>query len=334
MDEEKKEDNPEFGKVIDALHSKQKLPSLRTYQGDMAEFIKNKNESVVSIAIKEKEGKEKKTKEGKKLESYSKKNTGNFQINLTMAVLSLLLIFGGAAVFFYVFKVLKEEPVSKVAVQEEIIPYSNLITLANITNKSLGPELSKLPLSNGISIVKISDTNGTSFLKAQDFFNFLEVILPASLKRTIKNEYALGIISQNNKNSYFIVITANDFGAAFSAMLDWEGNMEKDLSFLNAETDNFIVASAATTTATTTANAATNGGQASTTLIVEIPMKPESFSWKDVIIKNKDTRALMNEKGESRIAYTFLDKNTILITDNISVIGDISSAYASRSVAR
>jgi hypothetical protein len=53
-----------------------------------------------------------------------------------------------------------------------------------------------------------------------------------------------------------------------------------------------------------------------------------------MIIKNKDTRGFVNEKGKSKIAYTFLDKNTILITNNISVIGDISSIYASRSVAR
>ena len=47
-----------FGRVIKALHNKAKLPSLRTYQGDMAKFIKEKNESVISIAIKEKVKKE------------------------------------------------------------------------------------------------------------------------------------------------------------------------------------------------------------------------------------------------------------------------------------
>ena len=60
MDSENKDKSNEFGRVIDALHSKQKLPSLRTYQGDMAEFIKSKNESVISIAVKEKEKNRKK----------------------------------------------------------------------------------------------------------------------------------------------------------------------------------------------------------------------------------------------------------------------------------
>lgn len=325
--EEKKDNSNEFGKVIDALHSKQKLPSLRTYQGDMAEFIKSKNESVISIAVKTKERKEEKEKEeekakeeekpvsltndditgrDRKIEPRPKHSTKTFQPNFNMIVLSLVLILGGVAVFFYVFQVLQREPPVSVVVEEKIIPYNNLITLANITGQNLGAELGRLSPSNGINVIKISDPNGLFFQKAKDFLGFLGVSLPATLERTLKDEYAIGVFSQNSQNSLFLIITVDDFGGAFSGMLDWEGNMEKDLSFLN------------------TATSSTSSGQAST----------EVFSWKDIIIKNKDTRGLANDKNIAKIAYTFLDKNTILITNNISVIGDISSAYASRSVVR
>jgi hypothetical protein len=216
-------------------------------------------------------------------------------------LLSLLLIGGGVLAYFYVFKIVKEPPVNNVVIKEEIIPYNNLITLANVTNATLGPELTKLSPPGGINLVKISDTNGLSFEKARDFFNFLKISLPPTLERTLKDQYVVGIISQDQENSYFMVITVNDFGQAFSAMLDWEGNMAKDLSFLNAET-----------------STSTEG----------------VFSWKDIIVKNKDTRGLVNEKDQSKIAYTFLDKNTILIINNISAIAEISSVYASRSVAR
>jgi hypothetical protein len=308
MDPEKKEDSNGFGKVIDALHSKQKLPSLRTYQGDMAEFIKSKNESVISIAVKTKERKEEKIEEKKEeikeeikkeeRETHPKRDTKSFQLNFNMITLSLILIFAGGVVLFYVFQALQKEPVAPVVVEEKVIPYNNLITLANITNQNLGEELGRLSPSNGINVIKISDTSGLSFQKAKDFLNFLGVSLPATLERTLKDEYVVGMFYQNNQNSLFFIITVDDFGGAFAGMLDWEGNMEKDLSFLN--------------TATST----------------------EVFAWKDIIIKNKDTRGLANDKNIAKIAYTFLDKNTILITNNISVIGDISSAYASRSVAR
>ena len=313
LDDGAKEASGKFGGVIDALHNKSKLPSLRTYQGDMAEFIKEKNESVISIAVKQKERKEEKKEEEEKFEPLPKSNKKILKANLALIFLSLLLIAGGVSVFLYVFEFIKRGPVNEVVVKTEIIPYNNLITLTNATNKSLGSELGRLSLSGGINIIKISDTSTSdlSFQTTKTFFDFLKISLPGTLRRALQDEYAVGIISQNKESSPFIIIKVDDFGRAFSAMLDWEENMPKDLLFLNILPENDLK------TASTT-----------------IPMKPEVFSWKDVIVKNKDTRALLNEKGKSKIAYTFLDKNTILITNNISVIGDISSIYASRSVAR
>jgi hypothetical protein len=304
MAEEEKKDTPkDFGKVIDALHSKQKLPSLRTYQGDMAEFIKERNESVISIAVKEKE-KERKTEENISLAPKPAVKKEGLKINLTMLLLSILLLAGGTVAFLYIYQFIKKGPTTEVVLETKIIPYNNLITLSDVTNKSLGPELAKLPAGNGISVLKISDANGLALQKSRDFLNFLGVSLPPTLERTLKDEYAVGAFSQDNQTSLFLVISVNDFGQAFSGMLDWEGNMAKDLSFFN------VVAS------------------------TTVPMRPESLSWQDIIVKNKDTRGLVNSKNQAKIAYTFLDKNTVLITNNLSAIGDISSLYASRSVAR
>lgn len=343
-DEEKIEigDAPnDFGRVIDALHSKQRLPSLRTYQGDMAEFIKSKNESVISIAVKEKEKKQEEEREQNILPVIKKTavGEGGFKMNLVTLFLSILLLGGGALAVMFVFDFSKKEQPAEIAIKTEIIPYNNLITLANLTNKNFGTELFKLIPTNGISILKISDQNGNLLQTAKKLFDFLQISLPATLERTIKDDYALGIISQNNQKAYFLVISVNDFGRAFSGMLDWEKNMTNDLSFFEDDpqtalvSDNFPPIATTTATSTKTTNIAST--TATTTIIsVKIPMKPETFIWKDVIIKNKDTRGLINEKGQSQIAYTFLDKNTILIVNNLWAIGDISSIYASRAVAR
>lgn len=316
-EEKKKIDPNEFGKVIDALHNKQKLSSLRTYQGDMADFIKEKNESVVSIAVKEKERKEEKMEEEGKLEPVSKPHKERFQVNLTILALSILLIGGGLVASLYVFNFIKKEPVNLTVIENNIIPYNNLITLANVTDKSLGPELGKLSFGSGVSVIKISDASGLPVSKVKDFFSFMKISPPGALLRTLKNEYAIGAVSQDKKLSFFLVLGVDNFGNAFSAMLDWEENMEKDLSFLNTED-----------------SSAPANLTASTTLSVRIPMKPEVWSWKDIIIKNKDVRGLVNTNGQAKIAYTFLDKNTILIINNLSAIGEISSVYSSRGVAR
>jgi hypothetical protein len=146
--------------------------------------------------------------------------------------------------------------------------------------------------------LKVSTTGDTVVEKAKDFFNLLDISLPGALSRTLKDQYAVGVISQNSGTSPFLIITVNDFGNAFSSMLDWETNMEKDLSFISTATSTDI------------------------------------FAWKDIIVKNKDTRGLVNKYNQAKIVYTFLDKNTILITNSLVAIGEISSAYASRSVVR
>lgn len=333
---EEKDNSAEFGKVIDALHSKQKLPSLRTYQGDMAEFIKEKNESVISIAVKEREKKEEEKWEEKlTLEPKAEKSDREgFQMNFVLTALSLLLLLGGGWAALYVFDFFKEKPTNEIVVETEIIPYNNSITLANVTEKNLGAELAELSPISGINVIMLSDMRGSPVRDAKDFFSFLKISLPGALERTLEGKYVLGILSQSDGNHPFVVFVVNDFGQAFSAMLGWEKNMEKDLAFLiqedvkTAAETNAVASSTANTTTTTASTTA------ATTTQVKIPLLPEGFDWKDVIIKNKDTRALVNQKGQVKIAYTFLDKNTIFITDSTKAVGDMSSAYASRSFAR
>jgi hypothetical protein len=322
MDPEEKEKSPEenFGKVVDALHNKQKLSSLRTYQGDMAQFIRDKNESVITVAVKEKERKEERIESGEEIRPPKPKNPKTFKTNILVIVFSFLFIGGGVAASFYLFKLLQKEPVVEVAVQEEIIPYNNLITLSLVAGGDLGAKLTKLSPVNGINIIKITDTAGMSVAKVKDFFKLAKISLPGDVERSLKDEYAVGAFSQNGKTYYFLAISVDDFGRAFSAMLDWEEKMPEDLAFLNFEPEPVVASSTATTT--------------EVKIKATAPKPEEVFFWKDAIVKNKDTRGFINKYGQARIAYTFLDKNTILIVNGIDAIGEISSAYASRSVAR
>lgn len=310
---ESSSEDANFGKVIDALHNKSKLSSLRTYQGDMAEFIKSKNESVVSIVVKEKERKEereevqeKKDKADGLIPPTKPKPAGlGFQINITIVVLSLVLIVGGAITFLYVYEFINRKPVIQVDEDRQIIPYNNKVTLANVSDINLGPELWKLASQNGVSVVKVSDGNGVTLSRYSDFLGFLKVSPPSTLLRTLGEEYVLGVTTQGDNKSYFLVLTVADFGQAFAGMLEWEGQMIDDLDFLGTE----LAFEASTGT-------------------------PRTFVWRDMIVKNKDTRAFATPYNDVKLAYTFLDKNTILITNSISAIGELSSLYASRSVSR
>jgi hypothetical protein len=356
LSQETEQNSDKFGKVIDVLHSKQKLPSLRTYQGDMAEFIKEKNESVMTVTLKEKKRKEEKEEEKKKEEKLEedlktvetgakqsalpqKTKSKNFKTNILVVFFSLLLLAGGVVASIYIFKLLETEPISEIVIKTAIIPYNSSAKLSNVTKENLRSELAGLPLSNGINVVEISNVGGLPIQIAKDFFGLLGVSLPNALTRTLRSDYVVGVISKDAVNQPFLIITVDDFGRAFSAMLDWEKSMAGDLAFLNFVVQIPLVPKVdiinnASSTATTTLAASSTKSVTNTTEKVQISSIEGPFTWKDIIIKNKDTRGLVNKYNQVKIAYTFLDKNTILIVSDIGMIGEISSAFVSRSVAR
>ncbi|MBN2094197.1 MAG: hypothetical protein JW740_02425 [Candidatus Zambryskibacteria bacterium] len=420
-----------FGRVIKALHNKVKIPSLRTYRGDVSDFIKQKNESVMSITVKEKkrqQEREEKTQEQerikeqmkkeekeinkkqreieeqrkkeeekiareqqemqeiqrkqieeeneqenkkieeekikeiekrvqerkemeekhrieqekileeeakikKKIEEESKKiklpgkNKKNLYTNIIILISSLLLVTGGVLTVLYVLNFLNTKPTTDLSIEVSIIPYNNITTLANVTEDSLGVGLNKLATENGVNLVKISDSSGVSLKTAEQLFSFLNLSLPVGLIRTLQDNYNIGIFSKENRNYPFLILTVDDFGVAFSAMIEWEKYIFEDLAFLNVKPE-------VDTEANNISRSIIENELINTNEDADILINPEVFAWKDVIIKNKDTRGLVNGRGETKLVYTFLDKNTILITNNIHIIGNLTDTYASRAVVR
>ncbi len=313
MNEENNEENNLNGvandkdnvNVIGALHKSEALPSLRTYQGDVAEFIKEKNESVTSIAVKEKE---KRRVEEREESIKSGGKSEGFRISFIAIVLSLFLLFAGAVTVFFVVKFLsKEEPI--ISLKQEIIPYNNEVSLPNLARETFGEQLGLLSEAPGITAIRLSDTSGKSINTLPLFFSFLGANPPSSLSRSLKPEFFFGAMNNSGSISHFLIVSSDDFGIAFSGMLEWETTLAKDLYFLS--------------------NNYSDIENTQTDLEEEVL----GDIWKDVIIKNKDTRSLFSG-NKPIIAYTFLDKSTILITNNLESIGEISSSFASRSVIR
>lgn len=296
-EENKKETGGQIGGVIDALHNKAKLPSLRSYQGDMAEFIKEKNESVVSVAVKEKKREEERREESPKIVLKSKPSSLN--LNFTIIFLSIFLLIGGGAVSLYIYQFINRAPEPEVVDQPEILETNNAVTLANVNKNTLTLELNKMSTTPGISLAKIANLSGQPIKNSTELFEFLEIPETFSIRRTLEDQFMLGTISQNNISASFLIIKVEDFGRAFASMLDWEATMLTDLKFL--------------------------------TTVVDSSGK---FAWKDLIIKNKDARAFIDERGNAQIVYTFLDRNTILITNNILLVDDVGNLYNSQAVVR
>jgi hypothetical protein len=143
--------------------------------------------------------------------------------------------------------------------------------------------------------------NSVLYLNTGDINRFVELIaphMPSELARSIDSRYMLGIYSYNT-NEPFIILTETDFGLSYSGMLEWEKSMTSDLGEI------FSVS------------------QASTTSIFE-----------DEALKNKDLRIIKDSSRKTILLYSFIDKNTILITTNENIFSAILGRYMTSKIAQ
>lgn len=113
---------------------------------------------------------------------------------------------------------------------------------------------------------------------------------PDELLRTLSSQFFLGYHSRKGKTDPFLLMFTNSYDLAYPALLEWEGFMKDDLTWIFE----------------------TNIKNASST--------PVTLSFKDRIIANTDARSFEDEAGRVAFFYTFLDPNTILFARNADTV--------------
>ena len=279
------------------LHNKSPLPSLRTYQGDVASFIQSKDQSLSSLAIKARKVEE--TKE-ENLPKEPVENRKDYSTNALALILGLVLVVGSIlaisyAAYFYFQKL----PVSIPLL--EIGPFLNKQNSVVITSESPGS------IKQGISEIVSNPKylNGVTHvemeIKSNSFINEMRWNLEAPLLRSLEDEFMLGAYGDGKKVDVFIIFKTRDYGIAFRDMLIWEEHLFEDWRLISG---------------------------------LEPDKDYSVYKFRDLILKNKDTRSLSSDFGETVLIYTFLDKNTILITESEETLIAILDAYLNKNVVR
>lgn len=317
-------------KLVETLHKGGPLPNLRTYHGDIAEFIKSKDQSLSDIALKEQEKKrEKLEKEVKEEKAKKEENNENDKAdkekkqdkpskaptNALIYVISLVLILGTIAAASYLFVFNKSGGPVNVSDEKTIVPAKKTIVLdfSGVTRTLLVDTFESLRNSNdyknGITAVLISDSSKKIGITAGDLVDVLQFDMPSALRRSLGDEFMLGLYDDNTSPDFFLILKIKDYPIAFRDMLEWEESMQSDFShFLKP------------------------GGSATSTTSVNSPQTPYIF--KDLIVRNKDTRAAISSAGKVRLIYTFLNKETILITESENAIKGLLDAYIAGNTVR
>lgn len=283
---------------------------VRTYKSDAEEAIKMEKMSSVSIAIAE----EKKKRQYEPIEPSADSPKSK---KVLVFIISLFFVFGGIGAFN--FNYIKEKintpptPKKELEIKSIITADSSVeINLSELDKKDIGSSLSEIINttdlnSNSIKNIYITKNiieNGNKTKKIatpREFLPLLSSKIPDILFRSLSSEYMLGAHSQDG-NQPFVILKTDSYENGFAGMLSWEKSIAGDL---NAIFPRSVALSA----------------QEGTTTTDQILSYEKDFE--DVLVNNKDTRALRDENSDIFLIYSLPDKETIIIASNIYTIAEL-----------
>ncbi|MDO8572824.1 MAG: hypothetical protein Q7S11_03600 [bacterium] len=281
---------------------------LKTYRGDAEEAIQRQKESLASIALRE----QKKRAAEKESETPPTISPENQKRIMVIAAIVVGLIAAGGGIFTLVrygnFSFTSTPPGETVVVKINsstpfiIVPrYEREVdSTANNSKNTLADtvadEAGKTPESGSITNIALTQVRmqglpdlvaGKSNLPAGVFLSTYFTNAPDVLVRALDDNFMLGIYYDTaQKGHAFLIFKTNSFEASFAGMLSWEKTLLQNLGFL-------------------------------------IGSKEGTGRFKDVVMQNKDTRALLDRAQEPVFIYSFVDRNTLLVAPDKETFGNI-----------
>lgn len=300
--------------------SQLKIRPLRTYEEDVTTFIKRGQVSTAKIVLAE----EKRKSQQLKVESAVKaeKITGKtLKLSLFLILGGIFVVFG---IFFYkqFFNKVKNE-IARVELRDILMDKKEKKEI--FVNDKLNSEVKKEFISyiknppqlnfSEIAEVKLIRKSNVrqpndkiieqkEKVSVSDLFQFLDFKPEGQLIRAFEDNYLAGVIGTNSGTYPFIIIKTREFQNVFSGMIVWERTMFREVNDIFYQTlpvDDFIP-------------------------------KPPDF--KDIVISNKDTRAILDENGDVQFYYSFANNNHLLIASKIEVLSEIQKKLNLQNIVR
>jgi len=277
----------------------QKAPVVRTYKSDVAAALKKGKTSMTDLVMAEQK------KRGVQTEGKAKSKK-----NISVIILSIVLIIAGASALAWVggykFR-LQTTPSGGTSINIPSLIFTEVkgeINITEMADEAVREAIQNEIISTNIRLDSIKNVFFTedaiiqtqegmqeykSVVETSPFFEAADISLPGRLDRSLDDEFMFGI-HMFNGNQPFVILKTSYFENAFSGMLEWEPTMAEDILPIFAYTG--------------------------TTTIYKTPFQDE-------VIKNRDLRVLKNGAGKNELLYMFLDKETAIITTNLSTLDEV-----------
>ena len=342
------------------------INNLRTLNNDVSQMVETNQISTAKIALAEQE---KRRREGY-VEEEPKKNRTMTKIAISV----VLVILGVVVILLsFKYNLVPQGVKNFVGLGEkdqEIINRESKITILTDNKNSL--DLKK-EIANKIreikddpnKIVEIdllktetviegeSEKEVEVKINSKDLFEILESTAEDRLKRSMQENFLLGAYT-GFENIPFLILKTTDINLSFSEMYNWEEKMYYELKTilsLKNEVPKFIeieiasssvaTSSSATTTSTTintelaTTTIATTSTSTPLTQKIENPapsFDPKTFE--DLVLLNRDIRAIIDEAGEVILLYSFVDNENIVLTKSTDVFREVVQRINSKKLVR
>jgi hypothetical protein len=287
------------------------ISPLRTYKDDVARTISKGKTSLTSMVIAESRRKLEKTEGKNKEEKINVKST-------VFVIASVILITGGIASSAYFYIKNKNNSVIEATArisslifadeQEEFdtTGLSGRQILSLLTDEKENAEV--LPLGS-IKHIYLTENkgDGKTLVSAREFLETIDTQVRSSYLRSINQPFMFGFHVFDGSQP-FLILKVGFFEGAFAGMLEWEKYIQDDLAPLFVDKTSSIFNESSVTAS------------------------QPAFS--DVVIKNKDTRVLKNDAGNTVLLYSFLDRETLAITTREDTLIEIFTRMTGSRVSR
>ncbi len=294
---------------------------IETFQGDVAKVIKETNTTVVSMAAAEANKRSRSMREGGEGVAVSAYATMQQLIVRTMLVVGgILLLAAAGGLIVYVYILLPSSVAVENSLHAPFIFIDDSIQVPHTANQydraelmsSLSNAKNAITLSLGLmariepTVVSTPDSETPQTMHAGEFLTLLSPTIPPELVRSIQPTFLLGVHSIDG-NQPFLILKVDSYEQSFSGMLAWESVLRGDLAPLFTYTPRARIP---------------EEGIAETTTPAQQFLTSEFV---DKIVENHDARVVQNIAGDIFFLWTFLDRETIVITTNQYTLREILS---------
>lgn len=319
--------------IMDVLANSNKdngdIQTVRTYQSDIANTIKNDNVSMIKVALSEKKRQERRGQLDNTLEDTNK----NLYI-LIGSIVSFLVIAGLIAGFIYLQAERNRQVVQTEQQKVQPILFTETTSVLNIDQIDIG-DLFKIIEKDKEAVMELGDmksivlTVGSSTqerqLTTEEFFTILNSRAPNGLVRSLDPNFLLGVYAFTPREM-FAVFKVNSYDAAFAGMFEWEPSIESDIGdiFINKKERVDRNLNALSTIKSSTTPTGETSTTSSSTTVENSPFGV--FSQRrfiDRILSNKDARVLIDTNGKEAMIYTFIDKETLVVATSEKSLKEI-----------